>query len=88
MLAIRAGRLFDGVEARPVVRPVVLVDAGRITAVLPDAEPPTGAEVVDLGDATLLPGLIDAHVHLVFDASPDPVGHLAAMDDEIGRAHV
>ncbi|MEV6495506.1 amidohydrolase family protein, partial [Actinoplanes sp. NPDC051633] len=40
------------------------------------------AELVDLGAATLLPGLVDSHVHLVFDASPDPVGHLAGADDE------
>ncbi|HTD49420.1 MAG TPA: amidohydrolase family protein [Acidimicrobiia bacterium] len=37
--------------------------------------------MVDLGDATLLPGLIDIHQHLAFDASEDPVGHLIADDD-------
>jgi imidazolonepropionase-like amidohydrolase len=82
MLAIRADRLFDGVDAEPVERPVVLIEAGRIVAVLSGEEPPSGAEVVDLGAATLLPGLVDSHVHLVFDASLDPVGHLAAANDE------
>jgi len=82
MLAIRADRLFDGVNAEPVERPVVLIETGRIVAVLSGSEPPPGAEVVDLGAATLLPGLIDSHVHLVFDASPDPVGRLASADDE------
>jgi imidazolonepropionase-like amidohydrolase len=82
MIAIRADRLFDGVNARPVERPVVLIETGRIVAVLAGVEPPSGAEVVDLGAATLLPGLVDSHVHLVFDASFDPVGHLAAADDE------
>jgi imidazolonepropionase-like amidohydrolase len=82
MIAIRAHRLFDGVNAEPVDRPVVLTETGRIVTVLSGAEPPPGAEVVDLGAATLLPGLVDSHVHLVFDASPDPVGHLAAADDE------
>ena len=37
--------------------------------------------VVDLGDVTLLPGLVDTHVHLGFDASPDPVGSLQARSD-------
>ena len=82
MLAIRADRLFDGVDAMPVERPVVLIETGRIVAVLPGAAPPAGAEVVELGAATLLPGLVDSHVHLVFDASDDPVGHLAAADDD------
>jgi imidazolonepropionase-like amidohydrolase len=82
MIAIRAGRLFDGVNARPVERPVVLIETGRIVAVLPGGQPPPDAQVVDLGAATLLPGLVDAHVHLVFDASLDPVAHLAAADDE------
>jgi imidazolonepropionase-like amidohydrolase len=79
MLAVRAARLFDGAGA--IERPVVLIDAGRIVAV-ESGDPPAGAEVVDLGAATLLPGLVDSHVHLVFDASLDPVGHLAAADDE------
>jgi imidazolonepropionase-like amidohydrolase len=82
MLAIRADRLFDGVAAQSVDRPVVLVDGGRIVAVNTGTDPPPGAEVVDLGAVTLVPGLIDSHVHLVFDASPDPVGYLEATDDE------
>lgn len=77
MLAIRARRVFDGrdlLEDR-----VVLVEDGKVAGVVAD-----GPVTVDLGDATLLPGLIDCHVHLVFDASPDPVAHLnAASDDEV-----
>jgi imidazolonepropionase-like amidohydrolase len=82
MMAIRADRLFDGVNAGPVERPVVLIEAGLIAAVLSGGEPPPGAEVVDLGAVTLLPGLVDSHVHLVFDASLDPVAHLSAAGDE------
>jgi imidazolonepropionase-like amidohydrolase len=65
----------------PVGDPTVIVEAGRIVSVRHDDAVPPGAELVDLGDATLLPGLIDAHVHLAFDASADPVGRLAARDD-------
>jgi imidazolonepropionase-like amidohydrolase len=65
------------------VRPLVLVDHGRITDVdTTGADPPEGAELVDLGGATLLPGLIDSHTHLVWDASNDPVGHLAGVGED------
>ncbi|GAA1014253.1 hypothetical protein Aple_041540 [Acrocarpospora pleiomorpha] len=69
MHIIRAQRIFDGhdlIHSRAVV-----VDGGRITALLDDAE-----NALDLGDVTLLPGLIDTHVHLAFDAGPDPVARL------------
>jgi imidazolonepropionase-like amidohydrolase len=73
VLGIRAGRLFDGVTS--VAGPsLVLVDGRRVVAVQTGAQPPAGIEVIDLGAATLLPGLIDTHLHLVFDASDDPVG--------------
>ena len=83
MLAIRSARLFDGVGDQLCARPLVLIDDGRITDVdTTGADPPEGAEVVDLGEATLLPGLVDSHAHLVLDASSDPVGHLADTSDE------
>jgi imidazolonepropionase-like amidohydrolase len=54
-----------------VVRPgVVVIDGGRIRSVGP-SQLPDGARTVDLGDMTLLPGLIDAHTHLTFDISGD-----------------
>jgi imidazolonepropionase-like amidohydrolase len=83
MLAIRAARLFHGVADQLHARPLVLVDQERITDVdTTGADPPEHAQLVDLGGATLLPGLIDSHTHLVLDASNDPVGHLADTDDE------
>ncbi|WP_346145617.1 metal-dependent hydrolase family protein [Nonomuraea recticatena] len=75
MPAIRARRLFDGREL--LGERVVHVTDGKITAVTVD-----GPADLDLGDVTLLPGLIDCHVHLVFDASADPVGHLRESSDE------
>ena len=81
MLAIRAGRMFDGLRLHD--RPQVLVAGGQIADVdFTGAEPPAGYQLIDLGDATLLPGLIDTHMHLVFDASTDPAGHLQTVSDE------
>jgi imidazolonepropionase-like amidohydrolase len=81
MLALRAAALFDGVDRLPVERPLVLVDSGRIVAVRA-GEPPAGAQLVELPGTTVLPGLIDAHLHLILDASADPVGKLAAATDD------
>jgi imidazolonepropionase-like amidohydrolase len=84
VLAIRSARLFDGVGDQLQGRPLVLVDVGRITDVdFTGADPPEGAELVDLGETTLLPGLIDSHTHVVLDASNDPVGHLADIDEDL-----
>ena len=77
--ALRAARLFDGVTTH--VDPLVLVEDGRISEVR-TGPPPADVEVLDLGEATLLPGLIDTHVHLAFDAGLDPVSALAARDDD------
>lgn len=82
MLALRAAYLFDGVKDHVIARPLVLVEGGRIAAVEQgDVQPPEGAELLDLADATLLPGLIDVHVHLGFDAGPGPVAQMNADDD-------
>ena len=47
---------------------------------------PADAEVVDLPGATLLPGLVDTHVHLAFDAGSDPVAALSGRDDDAALA--
>jgi imidazolonepropionase-like amidohydrolase len=69
-VAYRAARVFDGVSEQVIEDGAVVVEEGRIASV--GRELPSGGEVVDLGDATLLPGLIDAHVHLVWSASAEP----------------
>jgi imidazolonepropionase-like amidohydrolase len=61
---LKAARLFDGTKDTLVRNGVVVVEGGRIKAVGSDVAVPAGATVIDLGDATLLPGIIDAHVHL------------------------
>ena len=71
-VAIRAGRLFDTKSAKLLNNQVVLIHGDRITEVGPAerVKVPAGAEVVDLSQATVLPGLIDAHTH-VFGNGPD-----------------
>src|SRR5215510_702156 len=81
LTAIRAAWLFDGTGADLVRDPTIILDGKSIVAVGPSVPVPDGATVVDLAGAILLPGLVDAHVHLCFDASDDAVGHLAARDD-------
>jgi imidazolonepropionase-like amidohydrolase len=68
---IRAARMFDGRGERTVSPGLVVVAGGRITGVGAGAQVPRGAEVIDLGDATILPGFMDAHTHLTFEASGD-----------------
>jgi len=63
-IVLHAARLFD-VSAGKIVTPgEVLVEGERITAAGASVPHPAGAETIDLGDTTLMPGLIDAHVHL------------------------
>src|SRR5215467_12674376 len=68
---VKAERLFDGKSNALITPGVVVVTAGKIVAAGSGATIPAGAEVLDLGDATLLPGLIDAHTHLTGMHSDD-----------------
>ncbi|MEP6691939.1 MAG: amidohydrolase family protein [Gemmatimonadaceae bacterium] len=63
--AIRAARMVDTRKGTVVQNAVVLVQGGRITAAGANVAVPAGATTIDLGDATLLPGLIDSHTHLL-----------------------
>jgi imidazolonepropionase-like amidohydrolase len=63
-LAIRAARLVDGRGGPPLQNAVILIDSTRITAVGVDLAIPAGTRVIDLGHATVLPGLIDCHTHI------------------------
>ncbi len=70
-IVLKAARLFDSVSGKLVEHGVVVISGKKIEAVGSDAQIPANAEVIDLGDATLLPGFIDAHVHLSEESSPD-----------------
>ena len=64
IIVIRAARLIDGLGGDLLAPAMVRVDGDRITAVGSSLPVPAGAQVIDLGDATLLPGFIDLHTHL------------------------
>ena len=65
LTAVRAGRLIDVRSGNVVNNAVILIEDERITAVGPQITIPTGAQVIDLGNMTLLPGLIDCHTHVL-----------------------
>jgi imidazolonepropionase-like amidohydrolase len=62
---VRAARMIDPKTGATLQNPVVVVQRGRIVSVGANAAIPAGAKVIDLGSLTLLPGLIDAHTHLL-----------------------
>ncbi len=62
--AVKAAAMLDVVAGRMVDNPVVLIEGERITAVGPGLAIPKDSEVFDLGDVTILPGLIDCHTHV------------------------
>jgi imidazolonepropionase-like amidohydrolase len=63
-LVVKAARLIDGRGGPPLSPAMVHVEGDRIAEVGPRLAVPAGARVIDLGDATLMPGLIDLHTHL------------------------
>jgi imidazolonepropionase-like amidohydrolase len=70
-IVLKAAHLFDSVSGKLIEHGVVVVSGTKIQAVGSDVKIPDNAQVIDLGDATLLPGFIDAHVHLSEQSSPD-----------------
>src|ERR1700692_678429 len=63
-IALKAARIFDGKSDRIETGGVILIEGEEIAACGPDLRVPAGAERIDLGDATLCPGFIDAPTHL------------------------
>jgi imidazolonepropionase-like amidohydrolase len=70
-LVLKAARLFDSKSGKLVTPGVVVVTDGKIVAAGSSAPVPAGAAVIELGDATLLPGFIDAHTHITGQPGDD-----------------
>jgi imidazolonepropionase-like amidohydrolase len=84
---LSGGRLIDGTGSAPIENPVILVQGSKIVAVgregdiaIPQAE---GVNKLDCRDKTLLPGLIDCHVHLCMSADDNPLARLYEDSDDM-----
>ena len=80
---LRAAHLIDGTGAAEINNAAIVVVGDSITWVgsAANVKAPAGARTIDLGDATLLPGFIDAHVHLAGRELGDPEGDESAVHD-------
>ena len=80
---LRAAHLIDGTGAAEINNVAIVVVGDSITWVgsAANVKAPAGARTIDLGDATLLPGFIDAHVHLAGRELGDPEGDESAVHD-------
>ena len=70
--AIRAGRLLDPEAGRILINQIIVVEGTRIREVGPNVAIPAGAQVIDLSQATVMPGLVEAHNHLALTYKPVP----------------
>src|ERR1041384_8186587 len=96
VVVLKAARLIDGTGAAPINNAIVVVTDNTITTVgtADSVRVPADAELINLGDVTLLPGFIDAHTHLIGRVLGDPAGDYAGVKDfesfaaiiKIGRA--
>ena len=70
-IVLKSAHLFDSVSGKLTDHGVIVVSGSKIQSVGGNAKIPADAQVIDLGDATLLPGFVDAHVHLSGEAGPN-----------------
>jgi len=82
-IVLRAAQIIDGTGAEPIKNGVVVVTDDKIVAVgtSQSIKIPGGARVINLGDATLLPGFIDSHTHIIGRVLGDPEGQNSLVRD-------
>src|SRR5207237_10247646 len=75
--AFLASRIFDGTTRDYLTNTALLIEGLQIVALVPQSQVPSEHQAVDLGSLSILPGLIDCHVHLVWNGShnPNPLPH-------------
>ncbi|HLG54106.1 MAG TPA: amidohydrolase family protein [Vicinamibacterales bacterium] len=80
-IAVRAGRLFDSATGQMLTKQMVLVQGERITEVGPEGQVriPAGVQIIDLSQATVLPGLIDTHSHIYNNRRPNMTTERSAL---------
>ena len=80
---LKAAQIIDGTGAPPIKGGAILITDDKISAIGPLAAMtfPAGTRVIDLGDATLMPGFIDAHTHIIGRVLGDPDGNNAGVRD-------
>ncbi len=66
-LAIRAGRLIDGKSEKPIENALILIEGDKIVSVTSGGAAPAGVELIDLSKATVLPGFVDTHTHVLLN---------------------
>ena len=64
-VAIRAGKLIDGKSEKPLDNVLIVIEGDRIVSVVAGGSAPSGVDVIDLSKATVLPGFIDTHTHIL-----------------------
>jgi imidazolonepropionase-like amidohydrolase len=75
-VALIGGQLIDGLAAKPINGKAVIVEGDRISAIVDAADLPADIKRIELGDATLLPGMIDSHSHPLMPGDPYQAIHL------------
>jgi imidazolonepropionase-like amidohydrolase len=85
-IALKAARLFDGKSKTLVPNGIVVIEGNTITAAGSNVAIPDNAQIIDLGDATLSPGFMDAHTHLTLDFSGNyNERRLRSLDENVSQ---
>src|SRR5258707_11857966 len=82
-IAIRAEKLIDARSEKPLENPLIQVEGDKIVSVTAGGRAPAGVEVVDLGNATVLPGFIDVHTHLLLQGDVHGAGIRRAVAEAV-----